>query len=151
MAGVFVDTSTLVRRYDVTEIGAHRIRSLCAPSAGHVVFIAQLTRLEVASALNRKVREGIYPVEERDRLWRRFRLHERLQYRTIALDGATYGAAERLLFTRTLTAADAIQVASGLRVAGLVLGLAGEFQFCTADRQQAIAAGGAGLRVDLIG
>ena len=104
----------------------------------------------MASAFGRKVREGTLPPRQRDRFWRRFRLHHRLQYRTISLEHTVLAAAERLLFARALTAADAVQVASALWAARLIADLVGEFQFLTADRSQAAAATSEGLAVELI-
>ena len=150
MTAVFFDTSALTRRYDRAESGAARVVSLCHTSSAHVLLIAELTSLEVASALNRKLREGRLPSTERDRLWRLFRRHRRDQYHVGALDAQTVALAENLLFAHALRAYDAVQLATALVMRRLVGDLAGEFTFCTADRLQARAAAAVRLDVELI-
>jgi predicted nucleic acid-binding protein len=56
----FFDTSALVKRY-VTETGSAWIRSTASPGAGNVIFIAQITPVEVVSALVRRERDGSIP------------------------------------------------------------------------------------------
>lgn len=150
MAVLFFDTSALVRRYDRTEPGAGRVRALCARAAGHTLLISRLAPVEIASALNRKLRAGALDEPQHDRLWRRFRLHRREQYRLVALDEPVYQRAEQLLVLHRLRAYDPLQLAAGLRVAELLLGLAPDFRFCTADRTQAQAAGREGPAVEVI-
>jgi predicted nucleic acid-binding protein len=150
MAAVFFDTSALIRRYDRAESGAARVAALCHAASGHVLFIAQLTSIEVASALNRKLREGTLGHAERDRLWRLFRRHRREQYHVTAIDVAMFAVAEDLLFAHPLRAYDAVQLATALATRRLLGDLAGEFKFCTADRLQARAAAGAQLDVEFI-
>lgn len=148
MAFLFFDTSALVRRYDFREPGAAQARSLCDPSAGHTIFIAQLTGAEVASALTRKVREGQLTEERRDRLWNRFQLHRAGQYRVVNIDRPILRLAETLIFAYPLRAYDAVQLASAVGSRGL---LGPQFRFCTADRMQARAAAQEGLNVEVIG
>lgn len=56
MAVFFLDTSALVKRY-VAEVGSQTITELIS-AAGVNIFIADITRAEFASALNRRLREG---------------------------------------------------------------------------------------------
>lgn len=150
MAPLFLDTSALVRRYDATEPGAGRVRQLLDPSAGHVIIISRLTPLEVASALNRKLRERTIDEAARDRLWRLFRFHRRDQYRVIALDEESCLLAEQLLFQHRLRAYDALQIAAARRAASLLADIAPDFRFCTADRAQAEAARREAIETELI-
>ncbi len=148
-AVLFVDTSAAVRRYDRTEPGAARVRSLCRRPAGNRLVLARLTPVEMASALNRKVRERVITQAQRDRIWRLFAKHRRDQYHEMALDEQVYRRAEQLLVTHPLRAYDALQVAAAL-VAARLLGDLAPFRFCTADRMQAQAARAEGLDVELI-
>lgn len=150
MAVVFFDTSALIRRYDRAEPGSARVRALCRASAGNALLIARVTPVEVAAAAQRKVREGRLDSEGSRRFWRLFRLHLRHQYRVIALDEEVYRSAELLLTGHPLRAFDALQVATALRAAQMLAGLTADFRFCTADRQQATAARGERLRVELV-
>ncbi|HYU20151.1 MAG TPA: type II toxin-antitoxin system VapC family toxin [Chloroflexota bacterium] len=124
--------------------------ALCQRSAGHALLIAPIATMEVASALNRKLRENRLDAERRDRLWRLFRLHLRGEYRIIALDDQIYRLAVRILFHHALRAYDALHLATALRATRLLAGLTADFRFCTADLAQAEAAGREGLIVDHI-
>lgn len=151
MAALFFDTSALARRYVPFEPGAQRVRALCRRSSGNVVFISRLAPIEMASALNRRLREGSLDLDQRNRVWRLFRYHERSQYRVLTFDEDIYRQAERLLFAHRLRAYDALQLACAMYAATMLAGFAAAFRFCTADRGQALAAADEGLIVELIG
>ena len=55
MAGYFVDSSALVKRY-VNETGSVWLSGLVAPSAGNDIYIARITTVEVIAALTRRAR-----------------------------------------------------------------------------------------------
>ena len=150
MAVLFIDTSALVRRYDAGEPGAQRVRQLCQRSTGHAPLIAQLTRVEIASALNRKVRQGQLSPIQRDQRSALFRRHARQQYRVVTLGEPIYRETERLLAVHPLRAYDAVQLASALQGLSLLAGLSPDYRFCTADQDQAVAAVQEGLTVELI-
>lgn len=150
MAVLFFDTSALVRRYDVREPGANRVRELWGRAAGHSLVIGALTPVEVAAAFNRKLREGRFDELGRNRHWNVFRRHVRERYRLVALDELVVRRAQHLLFDYPLRAYDALQLASALRGMQFLAGLTPDFRFCTADRAQSQAAAGEGLSVELI-
>jgi hypothetical protein len=150
VAVLFFDTSALVRRYDTAEPGSDQVRSLCHRRRRHILLVATLTPIELASALNRKLREALLSSEERDRRWRLFRHHLQERYRLIPLDELVVRSAQRLLFDYPLRAYDALQLSSALRGMQFLAGLAPDFRFCTADRNQAQAATHEGLSVELI-
>ena len=148
MAAVFLDTSALVRRYFQPEPGANRVRAVCAPSRGHALLLARLAAVELAAALNRRVREGTLTRQGRDRRWRAFGIHWLNQYEVVEATDRIYRAAEPLVFRYPLRALDALQLASAVAAAAGIAGAS--FQFWTADRQQADAARGEGLVVELL-
>ena len=150
MAAIFFDTSAVVRRYAVAEPGSARVRALCRRPAGNELFIAQFTGVALASALNRKLREGSLDQVQRDRMWRIFQDHRRNQYQLVSVDNRTYPRAERLLFLHPLRAYDALQLAAALQVAAQVITTTPDFRFCTADRVQAAAAQREGLIIEFI-
>jgi uncharacterized protein len=150
MAAIFFDTSALVRRYVRSEPGARDVARLCRPSTGHTLVIVRLTPVEVASALNRKVRERSISLPQRNQIWRLFAAHQRGQYHLIVPDERTYERSERLLHAYPLRAYDAVQLAAALQMADLVARLAPDFRFCTADQAQTDAARGEGLTVEFI-
>lgn len=147
---LFFDTSALVRRYDALEPGADRVRMLCDSREGNVIYITELTPIEIASAFSRKLREGRINITQRELRWRAFRRHRRGQYRMIMLDNAIRAEAQRLVFAHPLRAYDAVQVASALRARQLLPAGAPDFQLVTADRAQARAAAAEGLAVELV-
>lgn len=62
MSVLFLDTSALVKRY-VAEVGSQTVTELVsAPSVN--ILIADITRAEFASALNRRLREGTVFLQE---------------------------------------------------------------------------------------
>src|SRR5262249_18257506 len=147
VALVFLDTSALVRRYDPAEPGAAQVRALCRRTSGHTLLIAQITTIEVASALARKLREGRLTQPQVNRLWRSFRLHARECYDPIAVSTAVLRRAERLLFAYRLRAYDAAQLASALEARTVLGRFTPDFRFCTADQRQATTAQNEGLLV----
>jgi predicted nucleic acid-binding protein len=140
VASLFLDTSALVRRYDRTEPGALTVRTLCRHTSGHSLLMARIAVVEVAAAFNRKVREGRFGLQQRDQVWRLFRMHWRGQYQVIVLNEQIYGRAERLLRLHPLRAYDAIQLATALSAQQLLRTVSPDFRFCTADRRLAQAA-----------
>jgi uncharacterized protein len=151
VAVVFFDTSALARRYDQQEPGARRVLVLCSSRQQNNLFISRITRIEIASTFNRKVRDGSWDIRARDHAWRLFASHERRQYRIMAIDDDICSRAENLLFHHPLRAYDALQLVTALRVARMFAGSNVEFRFCTADRAQGAAAAAEGLVVEMIG
>ena len=147
MATIFFDTSALVRRYDRSEPGGAQVRRVCSPSAGHTLLVARLASLEVASALNRKVRLGQLTREDVARLWRVFRGHWRSQYRQLAVAEPVLVQAEQLLFHHPLRTIDALQLACAMAASTI---LSTGVQFWTADQHQARAASAEALAVTLV-
>lgn len=150
MAVFFLDTSALVKRYDQLEAGAFRVLELCDPAAGHALYLSAVASVELGSALNRKGREGRLSPEQRDGRWTAFRRDLADQYRLVAWDQQVQEIAERLVFAHPIRAYDAVQLASALRAARFLAGLAGEVTFCTADRNQGRAGVSEGLQVELL-
>jgi hypothetical protein len=61
VAAFFFDTSALVKRH-VAEAGSHWVRSLTAAKAGHLVYVAGITAVEMVSAITRRQRGGTLSV-----------------------------------------------------------------------------------------
>ena len=150
MAAIFLDSSALLRRYIVREPGAQRVRAICAPTARHTLFVSQITPVEMASALQRKQREGVPTTHEVRAAWRAFLADRRERYWPVALTHALLARAEEMVFGYPLAASDALQLACALAVAEQV-GRHARLQFWTADAQQARAARSEGLAVEQLG
>lgn len=145
MTALYLDTSAVVRRYDITESDAERVRSACSAS-DTTLILSRLTRTEMASALGRKLRDRVLPPEVCEAFWTVFLGDSVIAYQTLEMDEAVLARAESLLFVHNLRAGDAIQVATAIIAAG-ALGARTEFEFWTADRRQAEAARAEGLTV----
>jgi len=150
VAALLFDTSALVKRYDLAEAGARRVRALCRLSSGHTILIAPITAVELAAALNRKVREGRFGPVQRDLMWRLFLAHRRQRYHTLALDNPLYDHAARLPFAHPLRGYDAVQLACGLYARRLLAAVTSDVRLCTADQRLATAAAVEGLLVEFI-
>lgn len=146
---LFIDTSALVRRYDLTEPGSDQVLRLCRPTSDNEIALLSLTSVEVASALQRKLRDGAIDGRQRARMWRLFVEHSRRQYRLLMLNHPVYRRAQQLVGRHALRAYDAVQLAAALELARS-LPRGADFRFCTADRLQALAAGGERLNVEFI-
>ena len=109
--------------------------------------MSRLVVPEVASALAARTRSGQLSAEQRDALWRLFRVDLTRQYRVLQLADAVWERATQLLFRYTLRAADALHLASALTASGLA---AQPLEFWTADERQALAAREEGLAVEFL-
>ena len=143
------DTSALTKHY-ILEPRAAEVSSLLA-DAGNSFTVSQLLRTEFASVLGRRLREGRLSQQELSDVWALFLAHQGRRYRVAPLSLAIQAIAERLLFTYTLRAADAIHIASAIEVAAVARATHGEFAFLTADRRQSTVAAFEGLTVVYLG
>jgi predicted nucleic acid-binding protein len=136
----------MLKRY-VTEAGSERIEELFGADSA-VIYAGQLVRTEIASALGRRIREGVLSRGDAEAVLEAFLLHQRTIYAAVAVTEHVQRSAEQLLFRHPLRAADAIHVANALE---LVATLRQPLVFLTADRRQADAAGAEGLAVEFVG
>lgn len=142
------DSSALVKRY-VAEVGTAWVRSQVIPNAGHTIFVAQITPVEVVSALARRARAGQIDA----RTGRAARLlvdrHHVREYQVIRLTDEIVGRAEDLLEHHPLRAADALQLASALAVSNRLMAsnLSG-LVFVSGDQRLLTAAMAEGLQTD---
>ena len=143
------DTSAMAKRY-VHETRSAEVSGLLS-DATNVITVSQLLRTEFVSVLGRRRREGKMSEEEVAEAWALFRVHQRTRYRVTALTLNVQVAAERLLLSHSLRAADALHIASALEVDSAARSAGIEFAFLTADRQQANAAEAEGLTVIYVG
>ncbi len=113
MTAYFLDSSALVKRY-VAERGTICVRVVTAPSAGHIILVAQIAPIETVSALMRRKRDGSLP----NRTVQAARLlvdrHAAREYKMIYLTYEVSQTAENLLDKYPLRAADAIQLSAAL-------------------------------------
>lgn len=149
MTVAFVDTSALAKRYDKREAGSGDIAALCEDSRVQVL-VSVLTRLEMASVLAHKGREGKLSPARQVQAWDLFQADYELEYTVVPLDDAVIDGSEELLFRYALRTWDAVQIATACMAAGTIAPI-DDLLFVTADRQQAAAAAGEGLDIRLVG
>ena len=142
---LYFDTSALIKRY-VREVGSGRVDALLVREA---VAVSSLIRVEVASALARRTREGLLTAERRDDLHTKF-LDDLQGFVVVDLDEGVLTRAADLARTSTpnapLRALDAIHLASALVAFEAQRPEDGSGQvFVTSDRQLRRAAEHAGL------
>ena len=116
MTAFYVDTSALVKRY-LAEAGTAWVRLLLAPTSGNTVAISEVTLVEAAAALAARQRGGFITIEERDNALDLLLLHADTEYNLVPLGRATVDRALALTQQHRLRGYDAVQLATGLRVA----------------------------------
>jgi len=105
----YVDASALVKRY-VREQGSTKVRRLISSA---VPATSRLSEVEVASALERRAREGAFSVAERDRALAALE-EDFAAILVVELTSDITARARTLLERHSLRAGDAIQLASCL-------------------------------------
>jgi predicted nucleic acid-binding protein len=110
---LYFDASALAKRY-VSEAETSAVRRLLGRGGSAT---SRLSEVEVVSALARRCREGVVSSSERDRASARLRDDIASMY-VVELSADITAAATGLLLRHPLRAADAIQLASCLHLAG---------------------------------
>lgn len=113
MTTYFWDTSALIKRY-VTETGTGWVRKLITLSAGHSHMLSQITSVELASALARRIREGSIPERTARAAHLLFQRHVRREYAVLPLTDEVVEQAVGLSYQHPLRAYDAVQLASAI-------------------------------------
>ena len=148
MADYFFDTSALVKRH-VDETGSAWVKSLVRAKAGHRLYIARITAVEVTAAVARRRKERTVTSRQASSILSRFRKHLAGRYIILEITPALADAAMTLANKHPLRAYDAVQLAAAIIAnkdwtdAGL-----GGFVFVSADRKLNAAATAEGLTVE---
>ena len=148
MAVYFFDSSALVKRY-AQETGSEWILALTEPAAGHSLYIARITAVEVVSALTRRRRGGSVSEIDATTAMAAFRHDLFHQYRVIEITPTVITRAMALAETHGLRGYDAVQLASALIVQAMreTLGLSA-LELASADRELNDAAAVEDLTID---
>lgn len=148
MTVYFCDTSALAKRYSI-EKGSGWIRAITAPSAKNHIFIAQITPVEIVSALARKEREKTLSSRSRQAAMLLLERHMKREYVVVRFTDLIEQEAKRLLITYPLRAFDAIQLASAITANRGLLGTpTAPLIYLASDKQLQRAATAEGLQVD---
>ena len=84
MTDFYADSSVLVKRH-VREAGTDWFAAMADPATGNTILTAQVSVVEVISAFQRRVREGVLGAADAARLGADFQALCQAEYRLIAL------------------------------------------------------------------
>jgi predicted nucleic acid-binding protein len=148
MADYFLDTSALVKRH-VNEAGTAWVRALAHPRAGHTLYIARITAVEVCAAITRRQRGGHLSSAQAGAILGHFRRHLAQRYNILELTPALFDEAMLVARRHGLRAYDAVQLTSALKVGRLNQDDGfGPVMLVSADRELNSAATAEGLVVE---
>lgn len=148
MAVYFFDSSALVKRY-AQETGSDWVIETTEPQAGHILYIARITAVEVISAITRRQRGGSLSETDAATANSDFRYDLSHQYRVVEVNSTVLSQAMQLAETHALRGYDAVQLSAALVVHNMreTLGLPA-FVLVSADRDLNTAATTDGLTVN---
>ena len=148
MAVYFFDSSALVKRY-AQETGSDWVIETTEPQAGHILYIARITAVEVISAITRRQRGGSLSETDAATASSDFRYDLSHQYRVVEVTSTVLSQAMQLAEKHALRGYDAVQLSAALVVHNMrqTLGLPA-FVLVSADRDLNTAATTDGLIID---
>ena len=148
MTHFFGDSSVLVKRH-VREVGTSWLQALTDPSSGNTIIIAEISIVEVYSALNRRVRETSLDRTGYARVITDFEALCVSEYQLIELTTPIISHTRDLLERYPLRANDALQLVSALTAnAALIAAGLPALTFLSADNRLLNAAQTEGLATD---
>jgi hypothetical protein len=100
----------------VVEVGSAWVQAITDPGAGHRIHIAQITGVEVAAAVARRVFNGHTSKADADSAMAHFRHDYVNQYNPLEITEQIISRAMSLAETYTLRAYDAVQLASAVEI-----------------------------------
>jgi predicted nucleic acid-binding protein len=143
----FFDSSALTKRY-IQETGTTWIRQVSARSSRNRIWIAEITPVEVVSAVSRLKREGKVSARSARAIRLLLNRHAMREYDVILFSQSILRAAQDLLDVLPLRAYDAIQLASALDSnARLTEANLAPLIFVSADTRLLNTAAAAGLQI----
>jgi len=110
VAAYVFDSSAVVKRY-MRETGTAWVLSLTDPGAGHAIYVAGITGVEVVSALTRQTRSGGLSPTAAATALEQFRHDFAHQYHRVAITPTLLARAMALAETHALQGYDAVQCA----------------------------------------
>jgi predicted nucleic acid-binding protein len=129
----------------VREVGTPWVRSLTHRNAGHQIFLARITAVEVTAAVARRRRGGSLSAAQASSILSRFRKHLAGRYTILELTPDLLTDAMQQANTHELRAYDAVQLAAAIELIRLSQG---GIVFVSADQDLNDAAIAEGLTVE---
>ena len=115
MAGYFIDSSALVKRY-VQEDGTSWVRRVTRRSTSNPIYLARITIVETTSAVARRRKGKTLTSAQASSIIYRFRQHLAGRYTIIEITPALLNDATRLANAHTLRTYDGLQLAASLQI-----------------------------------
>lgn len=115
MASYFFDSSALVKRY-VKEAGTAWVTSLIDPAAGHEIFLARISGVEVVSAIKRRERAGTTSPQNAHAAISTFRSDLGVFFTILEITPLLISEAMSLAELHALRGYDAVQLAGALEI-----------------------------------
>lgn len=147
MGAYFLDSSAVVKRY-MAETGSDWVDGLTGPSAGNHIHIANITAVEVTSAVIRRVRSGSIDAADAADILGDFRHDLAHDYRSVEILPPIIHQAVMLVEKHGLRGYDAVQLAAALHVHLVSLPLAVPLVLVSADAELNAAARAEGMVVE---
>jgi hypothetical protein len=143
----YADTSVLVKRH-IAETGRAWVRTLARPTTGNTIFTAQISLVELYSALNRRLREKTISPLRYSRLSAIVNRIWSLQYVIVTLTTPILDTAKQLVERHPLRAYDAVQLASAMHARQILPPPPPSIIFLSADTTLLTAAQAEGFVTD---
>ncbi len=112
---LFFDTSGLAKRY-IVEVGSAWVKNICSPLSGNNIFIAEITVLEITSAIVRRRRGGSLTTADAQAALAQFDVDLTNVYFVSEVVSTRLAEARRFAEIYGLRSLDAIQLAVAVRL-----------------------------------
>jgi uncharacterized protein len=122
VSAYFLDSSALVKRY-VSEVGTTWLQNLTNTSAGHLIWLARITTVEVVAALARRTRSSSLTPYDAAMAIAQFKAEIASDYRIVELTPILTNHAIQVAERYQLRGYDAVQLASAIAVRDELLAL----------------------------
>jgi predicted nucleic acid-binding protein len=109
MAGYFVDSSALVKRY-VQEPGTDWVRRLTRRNAHVPIYLARITTVEITAAVARRRKSKTLTSAKASSILHRFRKHLAGRYTVVEITPVRFDEAMRMADAHALRAYNAVQL-----------------------------------------
>jgi uncharacterized protein len=147
MAAFFMDSSTLVKRY-MPEKGTGWVRTLTTSHSGNDILIAQITPVEMISAIARQYHDGQINLTVFQSFRNLVLRHIQSQYQILGFSNSIVLRAIQLHEQYRLRAYDTVQLATALELEARLRLSARYLTFLSADSRLLAAAQSEGLMTD---
>ncbi len=113
MAGFFCDSSAIVKRY-VNEVGSNFVDGLTDLKSSNVILLARITRVEVAAAIARRLKNAGITTADAQNALAAFQHDLTNNYFTVEITPVLLSSAMSLAAKHALRGYDAVQLAAAL-------------------------------------